>query len=274
MSQHGIPKFWLIKESIKLVAKEFIDQCPELHEFEEFILSYCKEIDSNSPKNARKRLKTLFKGLDQIQGSDAKKEFFRRKIAEIAAKSVTDGKKTCIRAVIETYRNCYIRFAMQHFLEKFNDRTLSYEQAFQGEEVKEKKFKKRFIEKLNEEFATAHPEEANLQEEYGFAQKGQLRDLRFCNLLSMFRTEHPDGHSRRGLCLLSDAAGVISENSALSGPSARCLLQFFSSFHCRSSSLTLTWVATAAARVLWNRRCASPAAQIGGVHRRRPRSQV
>jgi hypothetical protein len=160
---------------------------------------------------------------------------------------------------------------MQHIFRKYQDKTLSYDQAYNGGEV-ENSIKTKFIAALNQEFATAHPEETKLQEEYRFAQKGQLRNLRFCNLLSMFRTEHQ--HDQRGLQLLVDAAGVISENSALSGPSARCLLQFFSSFHCRSSSLTLTRVATAAARVLWNRRCASPAAQIGGVHRRRPRSQV
>jgi hypothetical protein len=271
MPQDDVPKCWLIKGSIKLVAKEFIEPYPQ---FEEFILSYCKEIDSLSPKEARSRLITLFKDLDQIQGSDAKQEFFRRKIAEKAAKSESDGKKTCIRAVIDRYRASYIRFAMQHIFRKYQDKTLSYEQAFQGEEVPQKKFKQRFIAELNQEFAKAHPWEANLKEEHRFGQDGQMRDLRFRDLLLKFRNEHPDGHSRRGLCLLSDAAGVISDNSALSGPSARCLLQFFSSFHCRSSSLTLTWVATAAARVLWNRRCASPAAQIGGVHRRRLRSQV
>jgi hypothetical protein len=140
---------------------------------------------------------------------------------------------------------------MQYILKNYKDGTLSYDQAYNGGEV-ENTIKTKFIAALNQEFATAHPEETKLQVEYGFAKDKQLRHLRFCNLLSMFRTENQHGHSQRGLHLLVDAAGVISENSALSGPSARCLLQFFSSFHCRSSSLTLTWVATAAARVLWN----------------------
>jgi hypothetical protein len=166
---------------------------------------------------------------------------------------------------------------MQYILLKYGDGTLSHDQAFQGEEVKNKKFKKRFIAELNQEFATAHPWETKLKEEHGFAPNAQLRDLRFSDLLLKFREKHQHGHNQRGLCLLVDAAGVISENSALSGPSARCLLQFFSSFHCRSSSLTLTWVATAAARVLWSRRCASPAAlRLHGCMQtpRRPRSQV
>ncbi len=199
MPQLGVPKCWLIKESIKHVAKEFIEPYPE---FEEFILSYCKEIDSLSPKNARSRLRTLFNELDQIQGSDAKKEFLRRKIAEKAAKSESDGKKICIRAVIDRYRASYIPFAMKNFLDKYLDGTLTYEQAFQGEEVPQKKFKKRFIVALNQGFATAHPWEANLKETHRFGQDGQLRDLRFCDLLLKFRKEHPDGHSQRGHSVL------------------------------------------------------------------------
>jgi hypothetical protein len=57
MAQNDLPKCWLIKESIRHVAREFIALNPD---FQEFILSYCKEIDSLSPAEARKRLRTLF----------------------------------------------------------------------------------------------------------------------------------------------------------------------------------------------------------------------
>jgi hypothetical protein len=274
MSQPVLAQRWaLIKESIRLVAKEFIARYPH---FEDFILSYCKEIDYISPVNARKRLRTLFTRLDQEQGLDKQTEFLRREIAEKAARSERDGKKICIRAVRDGYRASYITFAMKYILWKCEDGTLTYDQAFNGEEVK-RKIKTSFIKALNQEFAIAHPWETQLQEQHDFARNEQLRDLRFRDLLSMFRKQHQRCLIQPGLHLLVNAASAISENSALSGPSARCLLQFFSSFHCRSSSLTLTWVATAAARVLWNRRCASPAAlRLYGCLQtpRRPRPQV
>jgi hypothetical protein len=65
---------------------------------------------------------------------------------------------------------------------------------------------------------------AALKEEHGFAPKAALKGFRLGNLLSMFRYENP--HMRQGLHLLVDAASAISDNSALSGPRPKYVLQF------------------------------------------------
>jgi hypothetical protein len=75
MAQLGLPKFWPLKESIRSVEQIFIDEKPE---FEDFILSYCTEIDQYSPSNAQENLRVLFARLDTIDDLDAKRLSGRR----------------------------------------------------------------------------------------------------------------------------------------------------------------------------------------------------
>lgn len=220
MAETGLPKFWRLKESIRPVAQGFIEKNPV---FEDLILSYCTEIDQHGPSNATKYLQALFTQLDQFKCLDKKKAFFLGKISKRAYQNATNGKKISTRTVIETYKASYISFAMKYFLRKYTDKTLSHAQVFEEEEVN-MICKRDFIRALNQEFAVAHPEETKLIEEHGAAPKRQLKDLRFGSLLEVFRHDNPQ--FQPGLRLLVDAASTIGENSALSDPSTRCVLQF------------------------------------------------
>ena len=216
MEQPGLPKYWRLKESIRSVAQEFIEEKPE---FEDSILKYCTEIDHYSPSSARNHLSVIFGRLNAIDDLDAKKAFWKNTITQKAAKNAIDKKAVTKRAVIKTYNECYIPFAMKYIAEKCEDGTIRCDQIF--EEASWTNLSKgKFTAAMNREFEIAHPAVAALKGAHGFVGKG----VRLCNLLSMFRYENP--HMGQGLHLLVDAANAIGENSALSDPRARCVLQF------------------------------------------------
>jgi hypothetical protein len=211
MEQPGLPKYWRLKESIRPVAQEFIEKKPE---FEDSILEYCTEIDRYSPTSVRKMLRVIFDRLNAIDDLDGKKDFWKKRMAQKSGRN-----KVTRRVVIKTFNDHYIPFAMKYIAEKLKDETIRCDQIFEGATWTNLD-KGRFTAAMNREFQKAHPAAAGLKEAHGFVGKG----VRLHNLLNRFRYEN--SHMGQGLHLLVDAAHAISENSALSDPRARCVLQF------------------------------------------------
>ena len=211
MEQPGLPKYWRLKASIRSVAQEFIEKNPA---FEDSILEYCTEIDRYSPTSVRKMLRVIFDRLNAIDDLDGKKDFWKKRMAQKSGRN-----KVTRRVVIKTFNDHYIPFAMKYIAEKLKDETIRCDQIFEGATWTNLD-KGRFTAAMNREFQKAHPAAAGLKEAHGFVGKG----VRLHNLLNRFRYEN--SHMGQGLHLLVDAAHAISENSALSDPRARCVLQF------------------------------------------------
>lgn len=212
-----LPDHWLVKETTRVVAQEFIRKKPE---FRDFIIRWLTIMDFRSPSNLRNYLIAIFNRVERCHGWDDKKSAWEIEIAERADENKQRKERTNI--AISAYTKAYIPFAMDYILQKCKDGT--FDENLFKKKAPHKRPVREFTSKLDLEFANAYPFEAELKETHGFGKNYQLKALRFSALMKEFRKQAPD--IPRGLLLLSDAADAICENSALSSPSARCVLQF------------------------------------------------
>ena len=212
-----LPDLWLVKETTKVVAQESIRQRPE---FRDFIIRWLTIMDFRSPSNLRNYLIAIFNRVERFQGWDDKKSAWEKELAKRAVQN--KQRKEPLHIAISVYTKAYIPFAMDYILQKCKDGT--FDKKLLMKKAPHNRSAREFISNLDLEFANAYPFEAELKERHGFGKKYQLKALRFSALMKEFRKQAPD--IPRGLLLLSDAADAICENSALSSPSARCVLQF------------------------------------------------
>ena len=212
-----LPDLWLVKETTKVVAQESIRQRPE---FRDFIIRWLTIMDFCSPSNLRNYLIAIFNRVERFQGWDDKKSAWEKELAKRAVQN--KQRKEPLHIAISVYTKAYIPFAMDYILQKCKDGT--FDKKLLKEKTTHNRLAKEFISNLDLEFANAYPFEAELKANHGFGKYHSLKALRFSALMKEFRKQAPD--IPRGLLLLSDAADAICENSALSSPSARCVLQF------------------------------------------------
>ena len=212
-----LPDHWLVKETTRVVAQEFIRKKPE---FRDFIIRWLTIMDFCSPSNLRNYLIAIFNRVERCHGWDDKKSAWEIEIAERADENKQRKERSNI--AISAYTKAYIPFAMNYILQKCQDGT--FDEKLLKEKTTHNRLAKEFTSNLDLEFANAYPFEAKLKERHGFGKNHSLKALRFSALMKEFRKQAPD--IPRGLLLLSDAADAICENSALSSPSARCVLQF------------------------------------------------